>query len=155
MNQEEYIDLWKYFQDRAISVKGAMFNTITWIIGFAAALLGFIFAKISDFNCTGAKISLPCLMILLSIAGIVICIYAFIALYESAKQIRKHWNRADNCWKKIEGINEIVDKREVNGEIGIQIWNQLRILVGIFIVAFVAILIWGIIMAKCITPPCP
>jgi len=39
-----------YFEDRAASIKGAMFKTLTWTIGFAAALLGFIFAKLSDFD---------------------------------------------------------------------------------------------------------
>jgi hypothetical protein len=155
MQNTEYIDLWKYYQDKAISVKGAMFNTITWIIGFAAALLGFIFAKISNFDCTKAIISLPCLIVLLSIAGIVICLYAFMALGESAKQIRKHWKRADNCWEKIEGIKKIVDKREENEETGIQIWNQLRLLVGVFIIAFIAILTWGYITVdNCIKSGC-
>ena len=77
LKEENYLELWQYFEDKATRVKGAMFNTITWVIGFAAALLGFIFAKITDFDISKSKIPLPLLMILLSIAGLVICLYAF------------------------------------------------------------------------------
>jgi hypothetical protein len=149
LKDEDYLNLWKYFQDKAISVKGAMFNTITWIIGFAAALLGFIFAKISDFDPMKAKIiTLPLLMILLSIAGIVICIYAFFAIGESAKHIRKNWDRRDRCMNEIKGLNKIIIKEAENKTNIIEIWNQLRIVVSIFLVSFIAILVWGLII-KC------
>jgi hypothetical protein len=39
LDNKDFLDLWKYFHDKAISVKGAMFSTITWIVGFAGALL--------------------------------------------------------------------------------------------------------------------
>ena len=146
LNDDDYLELWKYFEDKAISVKGAMFNTITWIIGFAAALLGFIFAKISDFDPSKSEIGLPLLMILLSIAGIVICIYAFFAIGESAKHIRKNWDRADRCMEEIEGIDKIVPKGSENKNKYVQIWNQLRIVVSIFLVSFIAILEWGLVI---------
>ena len=145
INDDDYLELWKYFQDKAISVKGAMFNTVTWIIGFAAALLGFIFAKISDFDPFNSEIPLPLLMIMLSIAGIVICVYAFFAIGESAKHIRKNWNRADRCMEKIEGIDEIVTEGSEHNKY-IEIWNQLRIVVTIFLVSFIAILEWGLVI---------
>ncbi|GJQ57270.1 MAG: hypothetical protein D8M57_19410 [Candidatus Scalindua sp. AMX11] len=149
LKNEDYLNLWKYFQDKAISVKGAMFNTITWIIGFAAALIGFIFAKISDYDPLKAKISLPLFMIPLSIAGIVICIYAFFAQGESAKNIRKNLDSSDRCMVEIKGLDKIVAKETENQPKFVQIWNQLRIVVSIFLTSFIAILVWGLkIMSK-------
>ena len=145
LKEENYLELWKYFEDKATSVKGAMFNTITWVIGFAAALLGFIFAKITDFDSSNSKIPLPLLMILLSIAGLLICLYAFFALGESAKHINRNWTRANRCKDKIEGLNELIISRELeDSTTAMKIWNQLRIVVSLFLASFVAILIWGI-----------
>ena len=73
LKYQDYLELWKYFQDKAISIKGTMFNTITWIIGFAAALLGSLFSQLTNFESSNAKISLSTLMFLVSIVGLVIC----------------------------------------------------------------------------------
>jgi hypothetical protein len=147
LQNEDYLNLWKYFEDKATSIKGAMFNTITWIIGFAAALLGFIFSKITDFEPSKAEIPLSLLMILLSIAGLVICLYAFFALGESAKHINKNWMRAERCMYEIEGLNNLVLSNESENNTKVmKIWNQLRIVVSIFFASFIAILIWGLII---------
>jgi len=145
LKDEDYLELWKYFEDKATSVKGAMFNTITWVIGFAAALLGFIFAKITDFDTSKALIPLPLLMILLSIAGLVICLYAFFALGESAKHIDKNWTSAKRCMKEIEGLGKLIISKESKI---MRIWNQLRIVVLLFLASFATILIWGIIIFR-------
>ena len=47
LTREDYLKLWMYFEDRADKVKEAMFKTITWTIGYAAALQGFIFLTLS------------------------------------------------------------------------------------------------------------
>lgn len=141
---DDYLDLWKYFQDKATSVKGAMFNTITWIIGFAAALLAFIFANLTDYDSSKAAISLSMLVILASIAGLVICLYAFFALGESAKHINNNWDNADRCFHNIAGLREIVfPEGEEKKESVVKIWNQLRIVVFLFSAAFVGILVWA------------
>ena len=83
LTEKDYLDLWKYFQEKATGVKGAMFKTITWIIGLVAALLGFGFAKVTDFDPSKAIIPFSILMIWISGAGVLICFYAFFALGES------------------------------------------------------------------------
>jgi hypothetical protein len=147
LTDKDYVDLWKYFQDKATSIKGAMFNTITWIIGFAAALLGFVFAKLADFDSSKAAIPLPMLMISISIAGMVICLFAFFALNESAKHIQDNWGYADNCKQNIEALRNIVGAKEAekkekeaeNKKKFMKIWYQLAIVVGLFLVAFIVI----------------
>jgi hypothetical protein len=141
LEKKDYVDLWKYFEDKATSIKGAMFNTITWIIGFAGALLGFIFAKLSDFDLSKASISLPMLMICISVAGLLICLFAFFALGESAKHITNNWAYADNCSKKLKELSEIVTWNEEGKRYKVMtIWNQLRIVVLLFLLAFIVIL---------------
>lgn len=154
LKDEDYLELWKYFQDKATSVKGTMFNTITWIVGFAAALLGFLFTKLTDFESANAEITLPKLMILVSMAGLVICLYAFFVLSESAKHIRNNWHYADCCLKKIEGLDKIVFSRRAETKDNlVKIWNQLQIVVSLFLAAFVAVLVWAFtIMETSISP---
>jgi hypothetical protein len=145
LEKNDYLELWKYFQDKATSIKGAMFNTITWIIGFAGALLGFIFVKVTDFELSKASIPLSLLMISISCAGIAICFFAFFALGESAKHIKNNWGYADICRDNIGGLSKIVFTQEVEKKDKVTaIWNQLAIIVLFFLVAFIVILAIGI-----------
>jgi hypothetical protein len=151
VDNEDYLKLWIYFEDRATSVKAAMFTTITWVVGFMAALLGFIFASLANDAPSKAPIELPTLMRLATGAGIVLCIYAFLALRESAKHIRNNWKYADHCLTNIEGLSTIVspsglelNKRNNPSQQKLwTIWNQLRLLVALFMLAFAGIFVWS------------
>ena len=141
LQNDDYVDLWKYFDEKATSVKGAMFNTTTWVIGFASALLCFIFVNLAKFESTKAVVSLSTLITVVSIAGLAICLYAFFALGESAKHIRNNWEYANHCKSQIEGMEEIF-KAGGNNKVG-KIWNQLRIIVAIFTIAFISLLVYA------------
>ena len=145
LKDDDYLELWKYFQDKATSVKGAMFNTITWILGFAAVILGFIFTNLAKDEATNPKLTLEELMLFASLAGGVLCMYAFFALGESAKHINNNWVFAENCKNKIKGLNELLSTNiSKDRENNIKIWNQLRIIVGLFSGAFLIILLYAI-----------
>jgi Co/Zn/Cd efflux system component len=159
LEDDDYLRLWEYFQDKAVNVKGAMFNTITWIVGFAAALLAFIFSKVTNYETLKAVVPLSTLMIVVSVAGLAICQYAFFALRESAKHIKSNWDRADECLKVIKGLGEIISpneikkkkksyiKKKANKKINKknEIWDQLGIVIKFFVIAFAIILIWGVV----------
>jgi hypothetical protein len=136
----DYLKLWMYFQDKSISVKGAMFNTFTWLIGFAAALLAFIFANLTDYVSTKAVVSLTVLVNGVSTAGLVICLYAFVALYESNKRINDYWEYANNCSNKIAGLTDIVPLNELEKKPAFVC--QLAGVVTLFFVAFIFIIVW-------------
>ena len=34
------LDLWKFFEDRGSKLKESLFNTVSWVLGFSAAVLG-------------------------------------------------------------------------------------------------------------------
>lgn len=40
-DQDTSIDLWKFFEERGGKLKEAMFRVVTWIVGFAGAILAF------------------------------------------------------------------------------------------------------------------
>lgn len=145
LQDEDLLDLWKYFQDRATSVKGAMFNTITWVIGFAGILLGFVFTSLA--KCEGANEpnTLGPLLIFASLAGLALCVYAFFALGEAAKHIKNNWAFADKCRDRINGLDKVLKIESCDKKEMMPIWKQLGIVVGLFMAAFVVVLVYAIV----------
>ena len=140
LDEDDYLTLWKYFNDKATNVKGAMFNTLTWIIGFATALLGFVSLNLTNYNSDNAVISLPLLMVVSAIAGLFICVYAWFTLQESAKHIQNNWDYANNCRKEIDGLKKLIKPKKKKTEM-MAIWNRLGLIVVFFAIAFLVILI--------------
>jgi hypothetical protein len=147
IKDKDYLELWKYFQDKASSVKGAMFNTITWLIGFQAGLLGFILSKQSNFNPCYSSISLSLLTFSLSFAGIILFIFSLISIHESKKHIKNNWESADKCLWRIENLDLIVkhDRKKTFFFDTFHIWNQLLFVQFIFGLAFLCIMVWQLI----------
>ena len=141
LKEDDYLKLWTHFQNNAVSVKGALFKTITWVIGFAAALLAFVFANLVDFDAANASLSFSMLMLSVSGAGLAICVFAFFAIGESAKHIKNNWDYADRCMNQIKGLKKIVLSKEAQEKASpMPIWKQLGIVVFLFFVAFIFIL---------------
>jgi len=147
---KDYLELWGHFQEKADNIKEAMFKTITWIMGFASALLGFIFLILTDYDCSKASISPRTLVLSLSTAGLVICLYAFLSIAESAKHIKSNWEYANNCYSNINNFHNIVtlkaniDKPNILKNWLSKIWNQLGIIVALFSLGFAVVLISSI-----------
>jgi hypothetical protein len=142
LEDADYLKLWMYFQDRADSVKGAMVTTLTWTVGYAAALLGFIFLNLTSYDASRAQVALSTVVGSAAAAGLVVCLYAWFMLAESAKHIKANWDRADRCRLRVEGLDEIVLGGEKRMPSFMKIWNQLQIIVVLFGIAFVALLAW-------------
>ena len=79
LQDEDYLKLWMYFQSRADDVKEAMFKTLTWTVGFAAALIGFIFVNLTNDDASKATVSLSSVVVIASAAGLIICLYSYVA----------------------------------------------------------------------------
>ena len=144
LEDEDYLRLWMYFQDRADNVKEAMFKTLTWTVGFAAALLGFVFVALTNYDATKAKVALPLVVVAAAAAGLVICLYSWFMLSESAKHIQGNWDRADRCGEHVHDLEAIVRGDGKKERKAMKIWNQLRIIVALFAIAFTAILAWKV-----------
>lgn len=70
------VDLWKFFEARASELKESMFKMVTWIIGFAAVLLGF--AVKEGFEKGLASVAHPRLLMSVGVVGLVIVGHAVI-----------------------------------------------------------------------------
>lgn len=89
------LDLWKYFEDQASKLKDAMFTLVTWMIGLASALLGFIVNEGLSSNSSKVMVVHPLLVLCLSIAGLLIVRYAFIAVREHGRHMERNFKRAE------------------------------------------------------------
>ncbi|MHC4206336.1 MAG: hypothetical protein ACYSTT_16920 [Planctomycetota bacterium] len=140
VKNRDYLELWMYFQDKAISVKGAMFNTITWLVGFATALLAFIFANLTDSDPLNGAESLLMLTIVASFAGLIICLYAFFALCEADKRIKEYWGFANEFYCKIKWSSDKILPNETEKIPAVV--TQLFGVVMLFTIVFLFILGW-------------
>ncbi len=168
LGDDDYLDLWKYFEERADRVKEAMFSTVTWAIGFAAAILGFIVAKLIDFESAWFKLRHAGLVLGASAAGIALCVYCWILVGESKKHMIRNWNRAKRCMKQVVGLQGIIaavsdveergqeedhesDRqkqkavKEENKDA--KVWNQVLAIVAFFALTFVALFLWAAVRA--------
>jgi hypothetical protein len=141
LKDEDYLKLWMYFEDRAEKTKEAMFKALTWTIGFAAALLGFIGVKLTDFEASKATVTVSVVVAIIAGAGLIICLYSWVMLSEAAKHIKNNWARANRCVKEVNKLEDIIHGRTT--EKVMRIWNQLLVIVVMFAFAFAAILAWA------------
>lgn len=94
--KDEYMHLWQYFSDRADMLKDRLWTMATWLFGLNSALLGFIFGTpLIAFDSAGSAVRAPAFVLALALAGCVLCLYAFVLIYDYGEHIRRNWNRAD------------------------------------------------------------
>jgi hypothetical protein len=86
------VDLWKFFESRASELKESMFKMVTWIIGFAAVLLGF--AVKEGFEKGLASVAHPRLLMSVGVVGIVIVGHAVIVVVDYAKHLNRTFARS-------------------------------------------------------------
>ena len=143
IDDDDYLDLWKYFQDRADNVKEAMFNSVTWTVGLAAAILGFIFARFVKYSGTATlELNEPWFTLVASLVGLVICVYAGILIVESKRHIEDNWERSKNCKEHVDGLDELLN---VNRNVPrLQVWTRIALVVAFFVATFVVVLVCAI-----------
>ena len=145
---DDYLDLWKYFESRADDLKAQMFERVTWIIGFAAAVLGFTFDKFADLNSDALTPGQKLLAVGLCGVGLVLCAYAGLVLAEYARHIERNWARSKRCRGHLNGLLEVIkgDPPAGNSD-GSKTFRQVGIFIILFALAFVATLLF--ILARC------
>ena len=143
IEDDDYLDLWKYFEDRADNVKEAMFTSVTWVIGFAAAVFGFIFAALVNFEGGAVTLKSPRGALGASIIGLVLCVYALLLVREAKGHILANWDRAKRCKVEVEGLETILGPERAKGWLGIQVWTQILIVVAVFAAGFSGVFVWA------------
>lgn len=115
-NSGAYLDLYKYYESTASSVKGAMFKNLTWVFGIASGLLAFIYSSAMKAPIPNSQISLSQVSALVLFSGIIICAYALVSIYESAQHIRKNWGMAEKCKSEVPALTNIVGTKAKSDE---------------------------------------
>jgi len=114
----EYLDLYKFFQNRADAVKASMFSTATWLIGFAIGLLGFIFATLVEYEDSTIDVLHWEIAFICCLIGGFLCVYTFFVLWDAADHITGNWERSKVCESHIKEIDKIIkaykSKRLIN-----------------------------------------
>jgi hypothetical protein len=128
LSGSDYLDLYKFFELRADAIKRSLFESVTWVVGFAAALLGFVVTKFQS--------------IFLCLVGCVLCFYALLLLYDGKRHIERNWDRAKTFQGKVLNLDSLI--RESSGDKKkelVPVWNQMAAVVILFILAFIVLLI--------------
>jgi hypothetical protein len=142
---DDYLDLWKYFEDRADNVKGAMFTSVTWALGFSAAIFGFIFSTLLDLKemtLFDLKPKSPEAVFLASVVGYLLCLYSVIMVRESRKHILRNWERAERCKRNVYGMTHIVPDldKDPTAESWLNlVWNRVLVIIFAFTAGFCAL----------------
>jgi len=115
-NEIQHVDLWKYFENRGAAVKNTMFNVVTWIVGFAAVILGFIVKETITFVGDSIVFDKPTTLLCLSVIGLLVIVYARIVINDFSDHINKNFDRADRARDTSKSLLEILDIKEKDPE---------------------------------------
>jgi hypothetical protein len=137
LSRDEYLDLYKFFESRAETIKAGMFASVTWVLGFAAGVLGFAVSTFADFEGGAVTVKHPQAGVVASLAGIALCGYALFLLYDAAHHIGRNWERAGECQRKVAGLSEVIKAGRVSAP-RLKVWYQIGIVVVLFLMAHVA-----------------
>src|SRR5262245_37962814 len=128
LSRDEYLDLYKFFESRAETIKAGMFASVTWVLGFAAAVLGFAVSTFADFEGGVVLVKHPQAGIVSSFAGIALCAYALFLVYDAAHHIGRNWDRAGECQGKVTGLTAVIKVGRGSAP-RLKVWYQTGIVV--------------------------
>lgn len=142
VQDSDYLHLLEYFEERADSIKEAMFNSVTWAVGFAAAILGFIFTNLVAFDLPQPSFKSLTGVLGASVVGFFVCVYAAVLVLESRRHILVNWDRAKLCREQVHGLDRIwlVSR---NGP-WLMVWTQIGIVIFVFAIGFAALFAWAL-----------
>ncbi len=147
----DYVDLWKYFESRGAEVKNTMLSVVTWVIGFAAVILGFIVKELLDFRTDILLIRYPWHVIGLSLVGIGILYYADVLIRDFGKHINRNFDRADRAREGDRTVDEIWGQEpttKTKPELP-AICKRIRAIVWVFGSALVLVVLLALYAALC------
>jgi hypothetical protein len=143
LSRDEYFDLYKFFESRADTIKASMFESVTWVVGFAAAVLGFVVATFVDFSTDPVSVKHPMAAIISSCGGVILCVYALFLLYDAANHILRNWDRANTCAARVKGLPDLTLASEGRGG-KLKVWHRMGFVVVLFLIAHLAAIVFWI-----------
>jgi len=141
-DKDDYIHLWQYFSDRADMLKDRLWTMATWLFGLNSALLGFIFGTpLIAFDSVGSAVRAPAFVLALALAGCVLCLYAFVLIYDYGKHIQRNWDRAGRLSAELPLVEYALGgKAKVEQKANLPpIAKHLMVFTFVYLVAFLTI----------------
>ena len=98
---EDYLDLWKQFEEDANKAKDRLWTITSWLYALMSGLMAFLLDQ-QNHN----KILIP----FGAGTGILLSLYTWYMSKELGRHIKKHWDRANKIREeKITGLTEVWD----------------------------------------------
>lgn len=158
-----YYELWRFFEDRGGLDKERMITMVTWLLAFAAVVLGYIATNPIVFSGPRACAEQPVQLAIFSAIGVAICLFTTKLINEFATHARSNFIKTDYCKARIFNLDETLksefqdDDFDKHGKIrqdvalrvklrrvGSVFRNFLMITAVVFLI-FVVLGTWGII----------
>jgi hypothetical protein len=128
-------DLWKFFEEKGAQQKESMFKLVTWIVGFAAVILGF--AVKEGFEKGLGKVAHPFMVLVLGGAGFLVIVSTIFIIYDHGRHINRTFARADAARNGESAPWRIWQAgKKVEGERLPPVCRQLLWVIALFGVAF-------------------
>jgi hypothetical protein len=102
----DYIALWRFFEERGAKDKDHMMTSVTWLLAFAAVIIGFIVKEHFRYQ-PSFCIKDPGAIIIFSAVGLFVCILAIYLVLEFARHARRNFIKADYSVARIPGLDLI------------------------------------------------
>ena len=142
------VELWKFFEERGSKLKESMFTTVSWVLGFSAAVLAF--AVKEGFADGKATVANPIAMSFLVLAGILLLVHAYFVVKDYGEHINRTFNRADAARKgeiDPERVWRAGDKYKEQSTP--QVCRYMMRTIGLFAAAFIFVLGLSLYMHFC------
>jgi predicted ester cyclase len=110
LNENDYLELWKFFQNRADDIKGRLWTTIIWHYTVLTGLLIFIIDRFMKFELSGT------IGAIFSFLGFIFCFLTIRFITEYGEHINSNWDRANSLKKKIKGLEKIIPNDQKDKE---------------------------------------
>jgi hypothetical protein len=135
-------DLWKFFEQRGAEQKESMYRFVTWIVGFAAAVLAL--AVKDGFEEGFERIAHPRLLFIFGFAGLVMVSLAFFIVRDHGRHINRTLARADAARDGQSAPRKIWEAgKEAEGGSLPRICKELLFVVGTLAVCFALLMFFG------------
>src|SRR3989304_1138576 len=81
-------EYWRYFSDRADTLKDNLWTQVTWLLGLAGALFVYIVdQEIISWSIDGGLLIKAWPALLLGLVGVLLCIFALLLIWDTGKNI--------------------------------------------------------------------
>jgi hypothetical protein len=143
------IELWKFFEERGGKLKESMFSVVTWIVGFAAVVLGFA-VKEGFKKASLTSVEAPAFVASLGVIGLLLLALAVLVIRDYGRHINRTFARADAARDGESSAKAIWEAGKRGEEQGLPpVCRHLLAVVSLFSVGFALLVVLALAAWRC------